>query len=371
MRLGRRTRGVLAAYYSGNPFVRLRIAALLMLLLIAVGTAGYYWIERYSPLDALFMTVITLSTIGYEEVRPLHPAGKVFTIFLIIFGLGIAAWALTTTFEALISEQSLRILERRRMNRLIGTLEKHFIVCGYGRIGQAIVAGYLANKVPFVVVEVDQQRIEQLRSQDVPYVEGDASDDSVLKAAGIEKARALIAVTSTDAGNTFIILSARVLRPDIMLVARAVSPGNTPKLYLAGATKVVSPHILGGWWMSVTAVNPAVTDFVETLSAQRNDRSVLYEFRLESELAGSTLDEARFKEKTGALVLAVRRDEQFLPNPDGTFRLELGDILIAFGNIDQLSRLAKACNPERPEPIDLFLSRSPQRRPTSRDPNPR
>jgi voltage-gated potassium channel len=366
MRLAGRTRGLIAAYYSGNPFVRLRIAALLILLLIAMGTAGYTFIEGYSPLDALFMTVITLSTIGYEEVHPLHPAGKVFTIFLIIFGLGIAAWALTTTFEALISEQSMRILERRRMNRLIGTLENHFIVCGYGRIGQAIVNGYRANKVPFVVVEISPERIEQLRANEVPYVEGDASDDSVLKAAGIEKAQALIAVTSTDANNTFIILSARVLRPDLMMVARSVSPENSAKLYLAGATKVVSPHILGGWWMSVTAVNPAVTDFIEALSAQDHSRVVLYEFKLESDLAGQSFEEAKLKETTGALVLAIRRNEEFFPNPESAMRLERGDTIIALGSRNQLHQLARACNPERPAPINLPLTSAQSRRITSR-----
>ncbi|HEX5324731.1 MAG TPA: potassium channel protein [Capsulimonadaceae bacterium] len=371
MRLDHRTRGLIVAYYSGNPFVRLRIAALLVLLLIALGTAGYVFLERYTPLDALFMTVITLSTIGYEEVHPLHAGGKVFTIFLIIFGLGIAAWALTTTFEALISEQSLRILERRRMNRLIGTLENHFIVCGYGRIGQAIVNGYQTNKVPFVVVEIAPERIEQLRAQEVPYVEGDASNDEILKSAGIEKAQALIAVTSTDASNTFIILSARVLRPDLMMVARSVSPANTAKFYLAGATKVVSPHILGGWWMSVTAVNPAVTDFIEALSAQDRNRVVLYEFRIENELAGKSFEEAQVKEKTGALVLAIRRESGFFPNPEGSLVLERGNTIIALGSLSQLENLARICNPDRPAPINLPINQTPSRRPASRDPDPR
>lgn len=256
------------------------------------------------------------------------------------------------------------------MNRLIGTLENHFIVCGFGRIGQAIVEGYQRNQAPFVVVEVDHHRIEQMRAHEVPYVEGDASDDGVLKAAGIEKARALIAVTSTDANNTFIILSARVLRPDLMLVARSVSPENTPKLYLAGATKVVSPHILGGWWMSVTAVNPAVTDFMEALSAQDRDRSVLYEFRVESDLAGRTLGEAKLKEKSGCLVLAIRRGGEFFPNPEEAMPIARGDTLIALGNLAQLKRLAMACNPDSPAPINLPINRAPQRRPSSRNPNP-
>ena len=339
-----------------NPLLRLRLALIAGFVLIAGGTAGYIGIEHYSFLDALFMTVITLSSVGYGMVHPLDTAGEIFTIVLILFGLGTAAWLFTTVIEAFVSEQAMLLLSRKRMGRVVNSLHEHYIVCGYGRIGQQIALGYRQNKVPYVVIEQEASRLEMLREADIPHVEGDAADDEVLKSAGIERAAALIAVTPTDAINTFIVLSARGLCRDLYIVSRADTLQNEAKLLRAGASRVVSPHILGGRWMAVTAINPAVTDFVTAMTDTDHTEFLLSEFTVteDSACAGMTFAAAQLKEKTGALVVAIRCGAptgDFLPNPPDDHRLASGDTLISIGSPHQLTQLARLLNPARPQAI--------------------
>jgi voltage-gated potassium channel len=336
-----------------NPFVRLRLALLLGVLLIAAGTVGYVGIDHYSTMDALYMTIITLSTVGYGEVKPLDGAGRIFTMVLILGGIGTAAWVFTTVIEVFVSEQTVRMIARKRMDRVVDAMHDHYIVCGYGRIGQEIAQGYTQDRVNFVVVEREPSRLELLRTQGVPHVEGDAADDEALKSAGIDRAAALIAVTPTDAVNTFIVLSARGLRQDLYIVARADSTQNEAKLYRAGATKVVSPHVLGGRWMAITAINPAVTDFITAMTELDHTKYQLHEFTVSREtgFVNKTFGQAQIKEQTGALVVAVRRGHthQFIPNPPGILELLPGDALVALGNRKQLTALAKLVNPANPD----------------------
>ena len=339
-----------------NPLLRLRLALLAGFLLLAGGTAGYIVIEHFSPLDALFMTVITLSSVGYGEVHTLDAAGQIFTIALILFGLGTAAWLFTTVIEAFVSEQTLLFLSRKRMGRMVNSLKDHYIVCGYGRIGQQIALGYRQNKVPYVIIEQDPGRLEMLREANIPYVEGDAADDDTLRSAGIDRAAALIAVTPTDAINTFIVLSARGLRRDLYIVARADAQQNEAKLMRAGASKVVSPHILGGRWMAITAINPAVTDFVTAMTDTDHTEFLLSEFTVtqDSACAGMTFADTDVRGKTGALVVAIRAagpTGAFLPNPSDDRRLAPGDTLIAIGSPAQLTHLARLLNPTHPQAL--------------------
>ena len=336
--------------YYRNPLLRLRLALALGGLLVAAGTLGYVGIERMSFLDALFMTVITLSSVGYGEVKPLDTAGEIFTIGLIAVGLGTAAWLFTTVIEALVSEQTQLLLVRRRMDRTIDKLKNHYIVCGYGRIGTEIALGYTQNNVPYVVIETDPEQIALLRETNIPHVEGDAADDAVLVRAGIHQATALITVTPTDAINTFIVLSARGLQPNLFIIARADSLQNEAKLLRAGASKVISPHVLGGRWMAATAVNPALTDFVTAMTNADYKAFALREVPASaaSPCAGLTLGEAQIKQKTGALVVALRPASDqagFFPNPPDSRRIAPGDILIALGSPEQLSALADLLNP--------------------------
>ena len=331
--------------YYRDPLLRLRLALLVGLLLLGVGTLGYVVIEHMRFLDALFMTVITLSSVGYGEVKPLDTAGEIFTIGLILVGLGTAAWLFTTVLETLTSEQTQRVLAQKRMSRVINSLKNHYIVCGYGRIGSEISQGYTQNKVPFLVIERSPERIGELREAGIPCVEGDAADDAVLVQAGIHRAAALIAVTPSDAGNTFIVLSARGLQQDLFIVARADAPQNEAKLLRAGASKVISPYTLGGRWMAVTAINPAVTDFVAAIT--QSDPAVFavreVEVSAASAYAGQTFGNAQFKQRTGAQVVAMRPASQitgFFPNPPYERTIVAGDVLIALGSPQQLAKLS-------------------------------
>jgi voltage-gated potassium channel len=348
-----------AAWAAGlrNPFFRLELAIMVGLALVAVGTTGYIVIEHYSTLDALYMTVITLSSVGFETVRPLDAAGKIFTIGLILVGLGTAAWVFATIVEVFVSEQSLQIIGKRRMDRVVDSLKDHYIVCGYGRIGRQIAQVYTQSGVDFVVIERNETRAEDLRAKNIAHVVGDAADDDVLNRAGIARAAGLIAVTPTDADNTFIVLSARGLRPDLFIVARADTIQNEAKLLRAGASKVVSPHTLGGRWMGVTALNPAVTDFIAAMTEAEQQDYLLREFTVatESKFAGQTFGEAGLKASTGALIVAIRRGappRHFVPNPPDDVPLNPGVGLIAIGSPKQLQALARLVNPS--SPMEIF-----------------
>ncbi|MGI4792373.1 MAG: potassium channel family protein [Janthinobacterium lividum] len=336
--------------YYRNPLLRLRLALLAGILLLAGGTFGYMGIEHMRFLDSLFMTVITLSSVGYGEVQPLDVAGEIFTIVLIMVGLGTAAWLFTTVIETFVSEQTLLLLSKKRMDRMVNSLKNHYIVCGYGRIGQEIAQGYTQNKVPYLVIEQEPGRLAMLREANIPYVDGDAANDDILMQAGIERAAALIAVTPTDAINTFIVLSARGLQPDLYIVARADALKNEAKLLRAGASKVISPHVLGGRWMAITAINPAVTDFIAAVTEADHSEFAVREVLVteESACAGMTLWGAQLKQKSGALVVAMRpagEEGNFFPNPPDDRRLAPGDVLIAIGSPQQLTQLSDLLNP--------------------------
>jgi voltage-gated potassium channel len=341
-------------YYGlvDNPFLRLRLAILLAVGLAAVGTAGYVGIEHYSWLDALYMTVITLSTVGFDEVRPLDTAGKLFTMALIVVGLATATWALSTVAEVFLSEKAIRLRERRYMDKLIDNLTGHIIVCGFGRIGRQIAVEYHQHRIPFVVVDPSTERMEALRSDGILFLAGDGSADDVLVRAGIHRAAGLVAVTPTDAVNTFIVLTARGVRPDLFIVSRADDPQNVQKLYRAGATVVVAQHVLAGRWIGVTSVNPAVTDFISAMTEMDHSQTQLREITVDeaSEAAGKTFAEVRLRERTGALVVAVRSDERsrFTANPADDYRFKPSDILVTIGSPNQLNALVKIVSPNHP-----------------------
>ena len=316
-------------------------------------------VEHFTPLDALYMTVITLSTVGYETVHPLNSGGKIFAMFLITVGIVIATWVLSTVVEVFVSEQAQRLRERRQMDKLIDSMKGHFLVCGYGRIGRQIATQYAQNRVPFVVIDMDPERIEQLRHDGVPFLEGDASEDETLIKAGIHRAAGLIAVTPTDAVNTFIVLTARGVRSELFIVARADSSGNVEKLYRAGASKVIAHHVLGGRWIGITAVNPAVTDFITAMTDLDRTHTLLREIPVDpaSGIPGSKFGSAGFRDRCGALVVAIRNEndaDHFVVNPPDSYIFQPFDILVAIGSPKQLEELAKIVDPDNPlQPLSV------------------
>jgi voltage-gated potassium channel len=307
---------------------------------IVAGTVGYLLLG-FSLLDALYQTVTTITTVGFREIMPFSTGAKVFTICLILTGVGTVLYTFSVALETLIDGHIRDLFGRRRMERRIRDMKDHVIVCGWGRVGSAI-ARYVANAGHnVVVVDRDPERIA-----DIPYsyVQGDVTDDGVLRDAGIQRARALIAALDTDAANLYVTLSGRTMRSDLFIIARASDDASMGKLERAGANRVVNPQHIGGARMAALALQPHVAEFLDVVMHESD-----LEFRLEeievpedSPLAGQTLREAHIRDNTGALVLAVRsQDGNFNTNPVPETQILPGHILIAIGTEDQLSGLAK------------------------------
>lgn len=309
-------------------------------VVIVVGTIGYV-ILGFSFLDALYQTVNTISTEGIREIHPLSPEGKIFTIVLILGGVGAALYAFTVLFETILEGQLNELLGRRRMEHSIASMHDHVIVCGWGRVGRSIGAEVHTSDQRVVVVELDGTTVGH---EEYPVVIGDASDDEVLRAAGIERATALVAAVENDADNSFIVLSARALRPDLFIVARARSADAERKLLRAGANRVVNPQSIGGARMAAFVLRPHVAEFVDVVMHERN-----IEFRLEevpivtgSRIADCTLREAHLRDETGALVLALRdADGTFHTNPAPDTAMRVGQVIIAIGTQTELDHLTK------------------------------
>jgi len=318
----------------------LGIALAALAVVVLVGTVGYLLLG-FTLLDAAYQTVTTVSTVGFREVEPLSPTGQVFTMVLILVGVGATLYALASVVEIILEGRLNELFGRRRMEQSIAAKHDHVIICGWGRVGRAIAAEVHAAKRDLVIVELDP-----LRVADEAYdtVVGDATDDDVLEAAGIDRAVALVAAVDSDAANSFIVLSARALREDLFIVARARSQDSEGKLRRAGADRIVNPQSIGGARMAAFVLQPHVAEFLDVVM---HDRAL--EFRLEevevpvgSPLAGATLGESSLRDRTGALVLALRDpDGQFRTNPRSDTRIEPGEVIIAIGTPEELEALAE------------------------------
>jgi voltage-gated potassium channel len=308
-------------------------------LVLAAGTVGYV-ILGFGVLDAVYQTVTTVSTVGFREVRPLSSGGKVFTMVLILVGVGAALYAFGVLIETFIEGRLNELLGRRRMQQSIASLEDHVIICGWGRVGRSIGAEVLDARRDLVVVEMGTAAAHGAVHA---VVTGDATDDAVLRAAGIDRAAALVAAVDSDAANSFIALSARALNPSLFIVARARSQDSEEKLRRAGADRVVNPQSIGGARMAAFVLRPHVAEFVDVVMHERN-----LEFRLEeiviatgSPIAGRTIRDAHLRDRTGALVLALRDgDGTFHTNPSPETEMRAGQIVIAIGTQNELEGLA-------------------------------
>ncbi len=321
-----------------SPWKRVWIALAALVAVIAGGTVGY-WILGLSPLHALYQTVITVSTVGFGQLFHLTRASEVFTIVLILLGVGTALYAFGVLIEALIEGQLADLVGRRKMDRQISSLSDHVILCGWGRSGRVIAANLAAAGQPVVVIDQDPERLVDV---EYPNFAGDATEDAVLEKAGIARARGLAAVTSSDATNLYITLSSRSLRPDLFIIARARVVESEAKLLRAGANRVVNPQSIGGTRAAAFLLKPHVADFIDVVSHGLDVEFTLGQIELSdrSALAGLTLREARIRERTGALVLATRlADGSFLTNPSADSITSAGQVLIAIGTADQLADL--------------------------------
>src|SRR5450759_1578697 len=299
------------------------------------GTVGYV-ILGFGVLDAVYQTVTTVTTVGFREVHPLTAAGQLFTIMLILMGVGTALYTFGVLLEPLIDRHLRQRMERWRMDRQISQMTGHIIVCGWGRVGRASVRYLSSLGKPIVVVDRDPDRLHDLEH---PTVIGDVTDDRILEAAGIARANALITALDTDASNVYVTLSSRALRPDLVIIARARTEESKSKLLRAGANRAVNPQLIGGRRMAAFALQPHVSEFLDVVM---HDETLDYriegvEVTTTSPLVGRSLADAALREGTGALLLAIRSATgQFIANPTGDLRLDPPTILIALGTSTQL-----------------------------------
>lgn len=326
------------------PFRRQLLPILtLVLAVFAVGVTGYMVIENWSFLDSLYMTAITLTTVGFGEIKPLSQFGRLFTIALIIMGVGTIVYSLTASAEYLLAADLGPRLRERRWRRIVKDMQDHVIVCGYGRVGRSAAVALRDIGEEVVVIEPDDQARDDARAAGLIAIQGDATNDETLKQAGIERAKGLISCLGSDTANLFIVLSARTLNPRLKVVSRSVDPDNEGKLIRAGADRVISPYQLGGRYMANVLTRPRVTEFLGSVTLDSGLELWLEEVSIaeESEIAGHTVGQSDVRHRTGAsLVGMFRQASGDMISPDKSTLLQAGDVLIVLGTREQLARLA-------------------------------
>jgi voltage-gated potassium channel len=316
---------------------KLLLSLFLIVLVISFGTMGYMFIEGWDLLDSLYMTIITLASVGYKEVHDLSFNGRIFTIVLIIGGVGTVAYALTSAARIIIEGELQDVFGRRRLENKIKGLKDHYIICGYGRMGKIICKELREKNQTFVVIEKKDDLMAD--TEDTLIIQGDATRDEELKEAGIDKAKGLISVLPTDAENLFVVLSARGLNPHLLIVARAGEEGSEKKLLRAGADKVVSPYHIGGLRIAHTILKPAVVDFIEFATKSGNIDLQMEEITIQeaSELSGLTLDECNIGRGLGIIIVAIKKaDGELKFNPTFRSAINAGDTLIALGETSKM-----------------------------------
>ncbi len=304
--------------------------------LIGFGTLGFMAVEGWDPLDALFMSVTTIATVGYGEVHPLTDAGRIFAMFLILVGVGAFLYIVSDMVSL-----SLEFNLGRRMKKLIVKLTNHQIICGYGRTGQEVANQFRINRIPFVVVEMNPLIARKAEDAGFLVIEGDASADEVLLRAQVNKAKGIVCALPDDTQNTFIALTARGLNESIDVVSRAANPGSESKLKRVGARMVISPYVICGQRLAAAVTHPLVTTFLDVVmhTPEQDLRMEQVTLHPESSLIGRTLKDANIKQTSGAMILAVNQSGKLITNPTPDLVFCVGDELIALGAQEELNRL--------------------------------
>ena len=314
----------------------------ILVVILFIGSVGYMLIEGWDFLDSLYMTVITITTVGFGEVREVTVLGRVFTIFIIFFGIGIIAYILGMVAQAMVELRVRSIIGRRKLGQKMRSMKNHYIICGYGRIGKIITRELKANEIPMVVIDNDPEEKQTLENEGTPYIIDDATSEEVLLEAGLERARGLVSVVASDADNLFITITARGLKPELFILARADEEHTEKKLLRAGANKVVMPYLIGGQKMAQTLIRPAVTDFIEFTFGDKDIGLKMEELMVseKSRLNGATLIDSGIRQDMDVIIVAIRtREGEMRFNPSSKTRIEAGDTLISLGKSDDLDQL--------------------------------
>ena len=323
---------------------RLLLSVALIVLIVSFGTAGYMAVERWDFIDSLYMTVITLTTVGFKEVHDLTFSGRIFTIVLVISGVGTVFYTLGIGAKFIVEGELQEIFGRQRLEKKLKDLKDHYIVCGYGRMGKIIARELKQAKLKFAVIEKNDFAVDPDEKEEILVIQGDATRDELLKQVGIERAKCLISVLPTDAENLYVVLSARGLNPDLLIVARAGEEGSEQKLLRAGADRVVSPYHIGGLRMAHTVLKPAVVDFIEFATKSGNIDLQIQEVSIkqDSRLVNNTLDQCGIGRDLGIIIVAIKTQSGEMKfNPTFRTTIAAGDTLIAVGETSKLAILEK------------------------------
>lgn len=326
-----------------------RLSVALLAFVVTGGTLGYVLIEGWSAWDGFYMTIISVTTAGYKEVHPMSRRGEAFTSALLVFGVATALYTFTTFMAHLVEGDLHDRWATRRRERMLDELEQHFIICGFGRIGRIIAGEFARQKVPFVIIERNPERVREALALAYLAVEADASTEQVLRRVRISHARGFIAAVSTDAENVYAVLTARLLRPDLYIIGRAETEDAKSKLVRAGADRVISPYHIGGLQLAQTALRPAVVDFVQIATSSDNLELNMEQVKIgeSSELSGKSLIDAALRQRFGVVVVGIQRADgsmEFNPPPEAAMRP--GDHLVVLGKTENLRELAVAAGDE-------------------------
>lgn len=332
---------------TGYDFIikKLWIVICVIFFILVAGTLGYVVIEDYSTLDAFYMTVITIATVGFREVKDLSVYGKIFTSILILFGVSTVAYGYSVITTIIIEGELKQIWVLKRRKKMIEKLKDHYIICGFGRMGGYICKRLKQQNIPFVVLDKDPSMELRLETEGYLYLIDDSTREDVLITAGIERAKGLVSVVSSDADNVFIVLTARQLNSQIYIISRAAEDSSEQKMIKAGANKVISPYTIGGERMALAILKPNVVDFIEITTG--GDKGENVPLKMEeiivgeiSSLCGKTLLESKIRDITETIIIAIRKKNGKMEfNPKPRYKIEAGDVFIALGNNEHLSKL--------------------------------
>lgn len=326
-----------------DPVRQFQASLGVLFAVMVLGTIGYRLVEGMGWIDAAYMTVITVATVGFEEVTPLSQAGRVFTIGLIVIGVGTAAWAATRAVEVMLGQTLWLSVQRRKMTQSIADMRDHYVICGHGRLGTRIERDLRARGEPFVVIEWTQSLEEMFLKEQIPHLIGDATQDDVLRRAGVERARGLVSALDSDASNVLAVLSARGLNPKLLIVARANHESSESKLRRAGADRVVTPDAIGGHRLALALLRPAVHDLFNEIFSFGVEISVdvgQITIERDSPFAGQTVADCGLRRMRNVSILAIREASgEFTLNPDAARVVNPGDTLILIGPAEAVYEL--------------------------------
>ncbi len=330
---------VVAHLISSVHQSRIVFAVVLIVVTAAVGTIGYQLLEGWDLMDGLYMTVISMTTVGYGETRPLTTTGRIFTMLLVVASIGIAGYAISTVAGYVVEGELNRLFRGRRMQKEIAKLSEHVILCGAGRVGREIASEFYKTLTPFVIIEPKAENLQEIDFlEEIPYLEADATRDQSLKDAGVERASGMVAALHDDQSNLFLVLSARALNPKLRILARLADDANEKKLLRAGASAVVHPEAIGGLRMASMMIRPEVVTFLDQMLRVTGKTLRVEELRIPERLGGRTVEELNLAEASGLLTLALRARGRggYEFNPPASTQVEEGDVLIVMGTPQQL-----------------------------------